>query len=131
MEPELLVEDPSDVSFTEVCSERHEAVQGKGCHCRVEDLGGDIGVTPALSRDGERHAWREHRSEQGGRVVHLDVDIGHRPHKDVHVRPVAAKDHEHALQRQGPCACRVTYGRSFCTSPPFAKCCEAQRSESR
>lgn len=54
---------------------------------------------PHLARDAERHTWGECRGEQGGRIVHLDVDIGHRPRKDLAAHYTIADDH--ALKRLG------------------------------
>ena len=57
-------------------SERYEAAQGKGRHCRMEDV--DVsGIRLAHARDIERHACSKFRGAQGGRVVRIDNGIGH------------------------------------------------------
>ena len=90
-QPELLVE-PCAV----MCVERHEAIQGEGCHRHVESL---RHVNRSSAREREHQACRPRRGGQRVQVVHIDVDIGHRPRNDVCAAPFAAN--EHALQRLG------------------------------
>ena len=89
-EPELLV-DPSVAP-----SERYEAVQGEGRHCRIY-VG--IVMNPVLVIDGEHQACSKSCGAKSGWVVHINIDInmGHGPCKNVCARPFAT--YQHVLQR--------------------------------
>ena len=103
-----------------VYNDRHEGIQGKARHHCVEDPKAVIETRPVITPNGERHTCWERRSEQGGRIVHLNMDIGQGPRKDICVI-ISAAD-KHALQRfgvLGPWVCRAIYGGRFCTSPRF------------
>ena len=72
----------------------NEAVQGKTCHHSVEDLEAAIGIKPVVAPEGECHACH---AKQGRRVMHLDIDIGQGPCKDVYV--IRCTAYNYALQR--------------------------------
>ncbi|KAH9170600.1 hypothetical protein EDB89DRAFT_2187747 [Lactarius sanguifluus] len=116
-------------------SAHHEAVQGKGRHNHIEHLEVDLGcIVPYIARNGERHAWRECRGEQGGRIVHLDVDIGHGPRKDVDARPVAVDEHAlqrpHVLGSMGMSRNIRKHALHVASILKTRKCCDAQRDKS-
>ena len=87
------------MAATHVCSELHEDVKGKVRRRRVEDLEALIGNEPDMAPKGERGPCRERHGEQGGRVVHYDVDIGHGPRKDVFLNLFTVDKHN--MQRPG------------------------------
>ena len=98
--PRRVAEPKGLVGYYEVlCNERDEAVQGKACHRRVKELNGGSGseMRPANVRERERYAGRQCLGEKGQRALYLDVDIRHRPRKDVHA-PILICADEHALQ---------------------------------
>lgn len=102
-----------------VCSERHEAVQEKAHHHRVEGLHAFIENKPVIAPEGGCHACRDRRSEQGGRLCTSTPKSG-----TGHARmsacffPVRIRTLCRGWVSCGPWECRAIYehGRGICTS---------------
>lgn len=121
-----------------LCSERHDAVQGKTRHqaaeeCKVITV---VRISFVVARKGECQAWSERRIGQGGwvKLMHLDADIRHSPRMQVHVAVIVA--YEHALPRLGVLSpvdvsrnIRKKFSHIIAIRKQIADCFEAQLGE--
>ena len=109
VEPEWLRGDDSfaraDRAAQVLRSEHLDIIQGKACYQLVEEV--EVRVVARrrtvclkdTGPKGERQVWKERRTEQNRRVIHLHADIRCGPRKHVFVFLIIAD--EHALQRPG------------------------------